>query len=665
VAAEAGPDKARFVRAMFDAIAGRYDLMNRLMTAGQDEAWRRLAADAVYPEIADVALDLGAGTGDLAFALVERAPRARVLALDFSEEMLRIADQKAVNHGPPRRVHPAQGDAQRLPVRDASVDAVLTAFTLRNVTDVGGVFAECARVLRPGGRLAVLELTPLRSHPVPGFTRAFRLYFHRVVPLLGRVVSGKGFAYEYLPASVNRFPDADALLEGLRAVGFVHARYRRLAFGTVALHVAQTPREAPSCWRGDTRPAGGTGADPIGGGETRSRAARSASMAALPHVEALPAVGAAPPEARSTPPEQQPVGLLVRQVVDGAEWNDLLSRLPNANALQTWEWGETRRFTGWVPRRLAFVRAGRTVAAASVARRQIPMTPFGVAYCAKGPALDYGDARLFGEVLRLLTVDTRRQRTVVLTVEPDAERASPGAVLALRESGYAPSPHMYQYPSTMLVDVAAGDDDLLSRMSSTWRRYVRKAARDGATVIEGAGSDLPRFYELYRETADRDRFIIRPLDYYQRTFDGMARSGLATLFLAVTAGRAEAGLVALRFGTRAWYVWGASSSIGQQARTPYLLQWHAMRWARDHGCDTYDMWGAPDDPEDETDPMYGVYYFKRGFGGRHVRWVGPYDYVASPALYALWNAGLPRVLGAMRALRGERIAAPEAQQAGT
>ena len=109
--------------------------------------------------------------------------------------------------------------------------------------------------------------------------------------------------------------------------------------------------------------------------------------------------------------------------------------------------------------------------------------------------------------------------------------------------------------------------------------------------------------------------------------------------------------MALRLGQKALYLWGASSAVAQRHSAPYALQWHTMRWARDAGCATYDLWGAPDDPADKTDPTYGLYYFKRGFGGRHVQWVGAFDRVLSPLLYRLWNAGRPAYLAAMRALR--------------
>jgi ubiquinone/menaquinone biosynthesis methyltransferase len=591
-----GPEKARFVRSMFDAIARRYDVMNRLMTGGRDESWRRLAADAVWPETVRLALDVGAGTGDLSFALARAAPQAHVLALDFAPQMLHLEAAKGHRLGLASRVQPLLGDAQAVPLGEQAVDAVLTAFTLRNVPDIDVVLAECHRVLRPGGRLAVLELTPVRT---PLFGPLFRFYFHRLVPLLGGLVSGRGDAYRYLPQSVERFPDADTLRAMLLGAGFARVEYRKLAVGTVALHVAQKAGRA-------------TGAQPAPGSSR--------------------GVG-----------EQ----LAVREVTDPASWNEALSSLPNAHGMQTWEWGELRRETGWETRRLLFERGGVPVAGAAVQRRGLPAPLWGVSYCPKGPILDYTDAPLLGDVLRLLAEDARKGGSVVLTVEPEAELQGE-VVGALRASGYRPSPAQLQSSATVLVDLEGPEEALLGRMSSTWRRYVRKAAREGVTVRQGTAADLPRFYELYLETSQRDRFIPRPPGYIERLWGHLAPCGSVGLLLAEVGGVAEAALLAMSLGRRAWYLYGASSERGQAAHAAYLIQWEAMRWARERGCAVYDMWGAPNDPSDRDDPLAGVYYFKRGFGGRHVRWVGAYDAVLVPPLYGLWNEARPRALEGWR-----------------
>src|SRR5207249_1732608 len=146
------------------------------------------------------------------------------------------------------------------------------------------------------------------------------------------------------------------------------------------------------------------------------------------------------------------------------------------------EWGELREETGWATRRLAFEHGGRVVAAAAVQRRALPGTPWGLSYCPKGPALDYADATLLGEVLDLLAEDTRRQRSVFLSVEPEAAADTPGVVGAIRAAGYLPSANQLQANSTVLVDVQHPDDVLLKRMSSTWRRYINKAGREGVTI---------------------------------------------------------------------------------------------------------------------------------------------------------------------------------------
>jgi demethylmenaquinone methyltransferase/2-methoxy-6-polyprenyl-1,4-benzoquinol methylase len=207
---------------MFDRIAPVYDLMNRVMTAGLDRRWRRLTAEAVVRP-GDRVLDACCGTGDLALACARAG--GRVTGLDFSERMLERARRK----GP--ELEWVQGDLLALPFEDGAFDAVTVGFGVRNVEDVARAFRELRRVLEPGGRLAVLEITRPR-----GLLRPFYgLWFDRVVPLLGRVLPG-GAAYTYLPASVRRFPGPEDLARLMREAGFADVRFRLFAGGIVALH---------------------------------------------------------------------------------------------------------------------------------------------------------------------------------------------------------------------------------------------------------------------------------------------------------------------------------------------------------------------------------------------------------------------------------------------
>jgi len=218
----AGTLPADGVRAMFDRIAPVYDSMNRVMTAGLDGRWRaETAAGVVRP--GDRVLDSCCGTGDLALACLRAG--GVVTGLDFSERMLERARRKS------SAVEWVQGDALALPFEDASFDASTVGFGVRNLADLEGGLRELRRVLRPGGRLGILEITQPRGLLAP----FYRLWFDRVVPLLGRVLPG-GSAYTYLPASVRRFPEPEGLAELLRTAGFEDVRYRRFAGGIVALH---------------------------------------------------------------------------------------------------------------------------------------------------------------------------------------------------------------------------------------------------------------------------------------------------------------------------------------------------------------------------------------------------------------------------------------------
>jgi demethylmenaquinone methyltransferase/2-methoxy-6-polyprenyl-1,4-benzoquinol methylase len=221
--AGSGTLPAEGVRTMFDRIAPVYDAMNHLMTAGLDRRWRRVAAEAVVRP-GDRVLDACCGTGD--FALADARAGGRVTGLDFSERMLERARAKS------SAVEWVQGDALALPFEDGSFDSATVGFGVRNLESLERGLAELRRVLRPGGRLGVLEITRPRGALAP----FYRLWFEKGVPVVGRVVSGSS-AYTYLPASVRRFPGPDDLAGLLRAAGFCKVRYRLFARGIVALHL--------------------------------------------------------------------------------------------------------------------------------------------------------------------------------------------------------------------------------------------------------------------------------------------------------------------------------------------------------------------------------------------------------------------------------------------
>jgi demethylmenaquinone methyltransferase/2-methoxy-6-polyprenyl-1,4-benzoquinol methylase len=224
-------DKPARIREMFGAIVPRYDLINRLMTLGLDRRWRRETVALSEPRRA-VALDIATGTGDLAFELVRQGARI-VVGADFCAEMVVAARAKAVALGSP--VEFVVGDAIGLPFPDVSFDVIVNGFMLRNVASLNATFAELFRVLKPGGRLCCLDLTP----PLGAMRHFFSLYIATVVPILGVVVARNYAAYRYLFQSLSTHPDADSIAEMMRAAGFTHSSYRILGFGTVAIHLAR------------------------------------------------------------------------------------------------------------------------------------------------------------------------------------------------------------------------------------------------------------------------------------------------------------------------------------------------------------------------------------------------------------------------------------------
>lgn len=222
---------------MFDRIAGRYDFLNHLLSGNVDRRWRRLVARTLRSSLVEGArvLDVACGTGDLSLMLASSGA-ARVVGLDFCRPMLEIARRKAARG--PRRIQFIEGDALRLPFADESFDVATIAFGLRNLSRVGGGLYELRRVLRPGGRVIVLEFS---SPVVPGFRALFRFYFARVLPRLGGLVSGSRGAYEYLHDSVMNFPDQKRLVALMQEAGFEEVEYRNLTGGIAALHTGTRP----------------------------------------------------------------------------------------------------------------------------------------------------------------------------------------------------------------------------------------------------------------------------------------------------------------------------------------------------------------------------------------------------------------------------------------
>jgi len=224
---------------MFDAIAPRYDLLNHVLSAGMDRGWRDRAVGALSLSSGARVLDLCTGTADLAIAIVHRTSGASVVGVDFAGEMLRLARVKVSDAALERRIRLVRGDATRIPLPDGSCDAATIAFGIRNVGEPDRALAELARVIRPGGRLAILEFGEPR---IPGIRTLYAWYFRYILPLVGRLVSKHQSAYSYLPASVGAFPAPSEFSAMLAATGFSQVRAVPLTLGIVYLFTAERAR---------------------------------------------------------------------------------------------------------------------------------------------------------------------------------------------------------------------------------------------------------------------------------------------------------------------------------------------------------------------------------------------------------------------------------------
>jgi peptidoglycan pentaglycine glycine transferase (the first glycine) len=321
------------------------------------------------------------------------------------------------------------------------------------------------------------------------------------------------------------------------------------------------------------------------------------------------------------------------------EWKRFLSAHPEVHILQTAEWGELKAGFGWEVVRLVSSDSG-----VQILFRKLPLG-FTIAYIPKPLGFDGGRWTvdgLWSEVDEIC----RRKRAIFLKIEPDAWDYSPS--LVAHYSFLNTSPHNIQPPRTIVISLAGSEDDILNRMKQKCRYNVRLAEKKGISVR--AWNDLPGFHRLMQATGGRDGFGVHSLEYYRKAYELFHPSGVAELLVAEFEGRPLAALMVFAVGKRSWYLYGASSDEERNRMPAYLLQWAAIQWAKARSCSEYDLWGVPDADEAELeagfesrqDGLWGVYRFKRGFGGELKRAAQALDRVYMPWLYKLYVLVLNR-----------------------
>ncbi|MBI2845230.1 MAG: peptidoglycan bridge formation glycyltransferase FemA/FemB family protein [Chloroflexi bacterium] len=336
------------------------------------------------------------------------------------------------------------------------------------------------------------------------------------------------------------------------------------------------------------------------------------------------------------------------EVVDREKWDSFVEG-EGAHILQSYAWGEFKSQFGWNPLRLAVEDEGRILAAAQVLIRPLPIASF--AYLPKGPVVAESQREVLSVLLGAVHRALRRKLCIFLRVEPDGEEGSEWGE-ELSRLGFRPAAATVQPQSTILVDVQDPAEVLLGRMKPKTRYNIGLAQKKGVAVREGVEADFSEFYRLLEETSRRDGFFIRSEDYYRQAWQLFSLADRCRLLLATFNGQVIAGLMAFVWGKRAWYLYGASSQEQREVMPNHLLQWQAMLWAKERGCTTYDLWGIPDEvgrvgePQDFMERkggLWGVYRFKRGFGGHAVRSAGAFDYIYSRLGYWVLMELAPRL----------------------
>ncbi len=333
-------------------------------------------------------------------------------------------------------------------------------------------------------------------------------------------------------------------------------------------------------------------------------------------------------------------------ITEHAVWQDFVARHPAGHLLQSWAWGELKSRFGWHVVRIAMVdEMGTPYAGAQVLLHPLPGRR-SLAYVPKGPLVDWQDLPQTRSLLNEIHQLCHARRCIFLKIEPPAEDSAAMRATIARYGFQARAPTV-QPPRTILIDLNVPEEAILAAMKQKTRYNIRLAARKGVAVYEGHAGQIPAFYRLLEDTSQRDRFAIHHFDYYRTAYELFAPHD-AALLLAEVKGEIVAGLMVFAHRTMAYYLFGASSNRYREYMPTYLLQWEAMRWARTRGCIAYDLWGIPDADEEmlegnlagadhRTGELWGVYRFKRGFGGRVVRSVGAFDYVYNPMLYRLYR----------------------------
>jgi len=300
------------------------------------------------------------------------------------------------------------------------------------------------------------------------------------------------------------------------------------------------------------------------------------------------------------------------------QWNKFVLS-SNGSILQSYEWGELKGVSGWQPIRIALFDNGRIVEGVSILKKPVPIPGKCVFYAPRSPILS-------DELLSHVKTEAKKHGAVYFKIDPPVEESDEVEKL-LRKQGFTKKKKQVQPRSTFFLDLTKNLDELLRSFEEKTRYNIRLSERKGVKVkLDNSDKGVEEFCKLYHQTSSRDNFLIHPDKYYQNIKKLLIDKGLASIFLANYQGNPVAGVFMFIFGKKVWYMYGASSNEFRNVMPNHALHWEVIKWAKEKGCETYDLWGIPSKPT-EKHPLWGVYRFKKGFKGKLVKYVGVFDLV--------------------------------------
>jgi peptidoglycan pentaglycine glycine transferase (the first glycine) len=337
------------------------------------------------------------------------------------------------------------------------------------------------------------------------------------------------------------------------------------------------------------------------------------------------------------------MSIIVEEIHDKDQWNNfLISQQPRGHLLQAYEWGDLKSLLGGGHYRLGAFEDGRLIGTMMLYENDIPIPGLRLKflYCSRGPTVESPDSPALPALLEFARKLARKTHAVILRLEPNITDDTPDMdrwIAAYHKLGFRSYPHSIHLPRCWVLDIRPDLKDLFAQFKTTWRQNIRVAERKGVTIREvKTDADLQAYYEVYKETSERDDFFINTLDYHKAILNTFGSKGEAVLYIAEHEGDVLAARMIICMGKWCWDMFGASSNKKRNLKATYLLQYRCFQWAKEHNCDYFDFRVIPTILEPGQD-MWGVYEFKRGFGGFSRMNIPTQDYIYRPLIYKAWT----------------------------